>query len=103
MKRGKGRNNGRSNGRRQASVTRTTSETKVTVSVVLDGRGEGQVNTTIPFLDHMLMLLAKHGLFDLTIQAKGDTDIDDHHTVEDIGIVLGTALKQAVGMKPWRK
>jgi imidazoleglycerol-phosphate dehydratase len=89
----------RSDGRRQASVTRTTSETKVTVSVALDGHGDGRVNTTIPFLDHMLMLLAKHALFDLTIQARGDTDIDDHHTVEDIGIVLGTALKQAVGTK----
>ena len=84
---------------RQASITRTTSETQVRVTVALDGRGQGKINTTIPFLDHMLMLLAKHGFFDLTIQAKGDTDIDDHHTVEDIGIVLGTAFKEALGTK----
>lgn len=84
---------------RQASITRTTSETQVRVAIALDGRGQGKINTTIPFLDHMLMLLAKHGFFDLTIQAKGDTDIDDHHTVEDIGIVLGTAFKEALGTK----
>ena len=84
---------------RQASITRTTSETQVRVTIALDGRGQGKINTTIPFLDHMLMLLAKHGFFDITIQAKGDTDIDDHHTVEDIGIVLGTAFKEALGTK----
>ena len=59
----------------------------------------GEIHTTIPFLDHMLQLLSKHGFFDLTIQAKGDTEIDDHHTVEDIGIVLGEALKQSLGKK----
>ena len=85
--------------RRQANITRTTSETQVRVAFTLDGRGQGRISTTIPFLDHMLMLLAKHGFFDLTVQAKGDTEIDDHHTVEDIGIVLGAALKQAVGTK----
>ena len=66
---------------------------------MLDGTGRGQIQTTIPFLDHMLTLLAKHGFFDLTVQAKGDTDIDDHHTIEDIGIVIGDALKQALGSK----
>ena len=85
--------------RRQAVVERTTSETRVKVELVLDGSGRGRIDTTIPFLDHMLSLLAKHGFFDLTVEAKGDTDIDDHHTVEDIGIVLGDAFKQALGEK----
>src|SRR5207249_6925123 len=84
---------------RRATIERTTSETQVKVELVLDGTGRGQIQTTIPFLDHMLTLLAKHGFFDLTIQAKGDTDIDDHHTIEDVGIVLGDALKQALGTK----
>lgn len=85
--------------RRQAVVERTTSETGVKVELTLDGTGRGRIDTTIPFLDHMLTLLAKHGFFDLTVQAKGDTDIDDHHTVEDIGIVLGDAFQQALGGK----
>ncbi|MGH7206953.1 MAG: imidazoleglycerol-phosphate dehydratase HisB [Nitrospiraceae bacterium] len=84
---------------RRATIERTTTETQVKVELVLDGRGRGQIQTTIPFLDHMLTLLAKHGFFDLTVHAKGDTDIDDHHTVEDIGIVIGDALKQALGSK----
>lgn len=84
---------------RQATVERTTTETSVRVSLSLDGTGQGEVRTTIPFLDHMLALLAKHGFFNLAVQAKGDTDIDDHHTIEDIGIVLGDALKQALGTK----
>ena len=84
---------------RRATIERTTSETQVKVELVLDGTGRGQIQTTIPFLDHMLTLLAKHGFFDLTVQAKGDTDIDDHHTIEDIGIVIGDALKQALGSK----
>ncbi|TLY17988.1 MAG: imidazoleglycerol-phosphate dehydratase HisB [Nitrospirae bacterium] len=84
---------------RRATIERVTSETQVKVELVLDGTGRGQIQTTIPFLDHMLTLLAKHGFFDLTIQAKGDTDIDDHHTIEDVGIVLGDALKQALGSK----
>lgn len=84
---------------RRATIERTTTETQVKVELVLDGTGRGQVQTTIPFLDHMLTLLAKHGFFDLTVQAKGDTDIDDHHTIEDIGIVIGDALKQALGSK----
>ena len=89
----------RATGRRQANVTRNTSETQVRIAFTLDGQGRGSIHTTIPFLDHMLVLLAKHGFFDLTVQAKGDTEIDDHHTIEDIGIVLGTALKQALGAK----
>jgi len=84
---------------RRAAIERTTTETQVKVELVLDGTGRGQIQTTIPFLDHMLTLLAKHGFFDLTVHAKGDTDIDDHHTVEDIGIVIGDALKQALGSK----
>jgi imidazoleglycerol-phosphate dehydratase len=80
-------------------VERRTTETQVKVDLALDGRGRGQIDTTIPFLDHMLALLAKHGFFDLSVQAKGDTEIDDHHTVEDIGIVLGEAIKQALGKK----
>lgn len=84
---------------RRTTIERTTSETQVKVELVLDGTGRGRIQTTIPFLDHMLTLLAKHGFFDLTVQAKGDTDIDDHHTIEDIGIVIGDALKQALGSK----
>lgn len=84
---------------RLATVERATAETKIRVEWNLDGTGVGRINTTIPFLDHMLDLLARHGFFDLTVDAKGDTDIDDHHTVEDIGIVMGDALKQALGNK----
>lgn len=84
---------------RRAVVERVTTETQVNVEWGLDGTGTGRVHTTIPFLDHMLALLAKHGFFDLTVEAKGDTDIDDHHTVEDIGIVMGEAFKQALANK----
>jgi imidazoleglycerol-phosphate dehydratase len=84
---------------RRATVERTTSETAVRIELLLDGTGKGQVKTTLPFLDHMLTLLAKHGVFDLTVEAKGDTEIDDHHTVEDVGIVLGDAFKQALAGK----
>jgi imidazoleglycerol-phosphate dehydratase len=84
---------------RRASIQRVTTETQVQVEFQLDGTGQGEISTTIPFLDHMLALLAKHGFFDLTVQAKGDVEIDDHHTIEDIGIVLGDALKQALGTK----
>jgi imidazoleglycerol-phosphate dehydratase len=69
----------------------------VKVEWALDGTGSGKIHTTIPFLDHMLILLAKHGLFDLIVQAKGDIDIDEHHTIEDVGIVMGQALTQALG------
>ena len=84
---------------RTAKLERNTKETQIKLSLNIDGRGEYSVSTTVPFLDHMLCLFAKHGLFDLTIEATGDTQIDFHHTVEDVGIVLGDAFKQAVGDK----
>lgn len=84
---------------RQVEVTRNTSETKVTITLNLDGSGLAKLNSGVPFLDHMLDQIARHGMFDLTIEAKGDTHIDDHHTVEDIGITLGQALAKAVGDK----
>ncbi|MGB0662727.1 MAG: imidazoleglycerol-phosphate dehydratase HisB [Pontibacterium sp.] len=84
---------------RQATVTRNTLETQITVSVNLDGTGVYNVDTGVPFLEHMMEQIARHGLIDLDIQAKGDLHIDDHHTVEDIGITLGQAFKQAVGDK----
>jgi imidazoleglycerol-phosphate dehydratase len=84
---------------RRAVVRRATKETKIKVDWTLDGTGRTSIKTPIPFLDHMLDLLGRHGCFDLTVQARGDTHIDDHHTVEDIGIVLGDALKQALGDK----
>jgi len=84
---------------RAASVTRVTRETSIKLSIDLDGSGVGKICTSVPFLDHMLDLFARHGLFDLEIEAKGDIDIDFHHTVEDIGIVLGQAMKEALGEK----
>lgn len=84
---------------RKASVTRNTLETVITVAVELDGDGTGEFATGIPFLEHMLDQIARHGLIDLNVQARGDTHIDDHHTVEDIGITLGLALAEAVGDK----
>jgi imidazoleglycerol-phosphate dehydratase len=86
-------------GARQASLTRTTSESSVTLSLDLDGSGKSTINTTVPFFDHMLTAFAKHSLTDLNIQAKGDTDIDVHHTVEDTAIVLGQAIREALGDK----
>ena len=82
---------------RTASVSRTTKETDISVTVNLDGKGRCNVNTGIPFLDHMLHQLCSHGLLDLDIQANGDIEIDDHHTNEDVGITLGQAIAQAVG------
>ncbi|MDO8746099.1 MAG: imidazoleglycerol-phosphate dehydratase HisB [Thermodesulfovibrionales bacterium] len=82
---------------RKALIKRKTKETDISLDLNLDGRGSYSINTSIPFLDHMLSLMCKHGLFDIKLKAKGDIDIDDHHTVEDIGIVLGKAFKQAVG------
>jgi imidazoleglycerol-phosphate dehydratase len=82
---------------RTAKVERKTRETDIKVSVNIDGDGTYAIDTSIPFLDHMLSLMSKHGLFDVKIKAKGDIAIDDHHTVEDIGIVLGKAVKQAIG------
>jgi imidazoleglycerol-phosphate dehydratase len=84
---------------RSAEVQRQTGETDVTVRLDLDGRGEAEVATRIPFLDHMLDLLARHGRFDLTVRATGDLEVDAHHTTEDIGIVLGQALREALGDK----
>lgn len=84
---------------RKASVTRDTNETRITVSLDLDGTGTSTFDTGIPFLEHMLDQVARHGLIDLEITAKGDTHIDDHHTVEDIGITLGQAMAKAVGDK----
>jgi imidazoleglycerol-phosphate dehydratase len=84
---------------RTATVSRKTGETDVTVTIDLDGSGICEVNTGIPFLDHMLHQIASHGLFDLKISAVGDIEIDDHHTNEDVGITLGMALNQALGQK----
>ncbi len=82
---------------RTASVTRATQETHVSVGVNLDGQGVANVDTGIPFLDHMLHQIASHGLLDLDIEAQGDLEIDDHHTNEDVGITLGQAIHQALG------
>jgi len=84
---------------RTAIVTRTTSETDIRVKWNLDGHGSGALQTGIPFLDHMLALFAKHGMFDLEVMCKGDLEIDAHHSVEDIGICLGQALDKALGKK----
>ena len=84
---------------REASVKRDTSETQIAVSINLDGTGKAKFDTGVPFLEHMLDQIARHGLIDLDITCKGDTHIDDHHTVEDIGITLGQAFAQAVGDK----
>ena len=84
---------------RSARVERATRETTIAVNLNLDGRGHVEIATGVPFLDHMLDQVARHGALDLTIKAKGDLHIDAHHTVEDVGITLGQALKQAVGDK----
>ena len=84
---------------RTASIVRKTAETDITLELNLDGKGESKIATGCGFLDHMLTLLAKHGRFDLTVCCQGDTFVDDHHTVEDIGIALGQAFSQAVGEK----
>jgi imidazoleglycerol-phosphate dehydratase len=84
---------------RKATVKRDTLETRIEVSLNLDGNGSGRFDTGVPFLEHMLDQVARHGLIDLAIQAKGDQHIDDHHTVEDIGITLGQAFAEALGDK----
>ena len=84
---------------RQGSAERATRETNITVSINLDGKGRSDISTGIAFMDHMLTLFAKHGKFDLTIAAKGDLEVDCHHTMEDLGLVLGEALAQAFGDK----
>jgi len=88
---------------RAATIARNTNETQITVSVDLDGTGKARLETGVPFLDHMLDQIARHGLVDLDIAATGDLHIDAHHTVEDIGITLGQALAQAVGDKKGRR
>ena len=82
---------------RKAKMKRKTKETEITVEINIDGSGKSDIKTSIPFLDHMLELLAQHGLFDITLKAKGDIEVDYHHTVEDIGICLGEALREAGG------
>lgn len=84
---------------RTAKIVRTTKETDITVALSLEGKGGGAVGTSIPFLDHMLTLFAFHGLFDLQVKAAGDTHVDYHHLMEDLGITLGEALKKALGDK----
>ena len=84
---------------RKSSIERITRETQIKLTLEIDGRGDAKVCTSVPFLDHMLDLFTRHGLFDLQVEAKGDIDIDFHHTVEDIGIVLGTAFREALGDK----
>ena len=85
--------------KRTASVHRKTKETDIRLSLNLDGSGRSKISTGLPFLDHMLTLFAKHGLFDLTVMCKGDLEVDDHHSVEDIAITLGKALVEALGEK----
>lgn len=82
---------------RQASIKRKTAETDIALTLDLDGTGAGNINTGCGFLNHMLTLFARHGGFDLTVTCVGDTDVDDHHTVEDVGICLGLAFEQALG------
>ena len=84
---------------RTATVERKTGETDISVSLVIDGSGEGQIHTGIPFFDHMLTLFARHSLTDLTLRARGDIEVDLHHTVEDSGIALGQAFARALGEK----
>ena len=86
-------------GGRRASVARKTKETDIRLELNLDGRGRYQVETGIPFLNHMLELFTKHGFFDLTLRATGDLEVDYHHTVEDVGLALGLALRDALGEK----
>jgi len=84
---------------READVSRNTSETKIQITLNLDGTGKADLNSGVPFLDHMLDQIARHGMIDLKVNAQGDTHIDDHHTVEDVGITLGQAIAKAVGDK----
>lgn len=84
---------------RVGEVVRRTMETSINLVIDLDGTGVKEIDSNVPFLDHMLALFATHGLFDLTVKARGDVQVDDHHTVEDIGICLGKAVRQALGEK----
>ncbi|MFA7230910.1 MAG: imidazoleglycerol-phosphate dehydratase HisB [Victivallaceae bacterium] len=85
--------------KRTAEVSRKTRETDITVKLELDGSGKSAISTGVPFMDHMLELFAKHGFFDLKISAKGDIEVDYHHTIEDLGLVIGEALSKALGDK----
>ena len=84
---------------REATIERTTNETEIEISINLDGSGSYNVKTDIPFLTHMLELFSKHGLFDLEVKATGDVEVDHHHLIEDVGIVLGEVIKEALGNK----
>lgn len=84
---------------RKAKILRKTAETDISIAINLDGKGSGKISTTVAFIDHMLNLFARHGLFDLVIKGKGDTHIDDHHLIEDMGICLGSAVNKALGDK----
>ncbi len=84
---------------RSASRSRKTAETVIDLTIDLDGSGVSKIDTGVPFFDHMLTLFSKHGLFDLTVRAKGDTQVDNHHTIEDVGIVLGDCFREALGSK----
>ncbi len=87
------------NDKRVATILRKTAETDIALTLAIDGRGRAEIDTGVPFFDHMLTLFAKHGLFDLTVKATGDVEVDYHHTVEDVGLVLGQAFKEALGDK----
>jgi imidazoleglycerol-phosphate dehydratase len=86
-------------GRRTANVERRTKETSIEIALTVDGKGRYDVQTGVPFLNHMLELFTRHGFFDLTIRATGDVEVDDHHTVEDVGLTLGQAFRDALGAK----
>jgi imidazoleglycerol-phosphate dehydratase len=85
--------------KRVATVSRKTAETEISLTLAIDGRGDSKIDTGVAFFDHMLALFAKHGLFDLAVTAKGDVEVDYHHTVEDVGLVLGAAFREALGDK----
>lgn len=82
---------------RKSEIKRKTRETDITISLQIDGRGRTDIETGVPFMDHMLTLFAVHGFFDLSLRAKGDVEVDDHHTVEDLGICLGQAFRESLG------
>jgi imidazoleglycerol-phosphate dehydratase len=84
---------------RNSEITRKTAETDIKLSIALDGTGKAEISTGVGFMDHMLTLFARHGMFDLCVSCKGDTDVDDHHSVEDIGIALGQAFREALSDK----
>ena len=86
-------------GGRTATVTRGTAETDIRVTLNLDGRGRHEIETGVPFLNHMLEIFARHGFFDLSVRARGDVEVDDHHTVEDVGLCLGQGFREALGDK----